>query len=195
MLPPIGSIATQQADPTENTLQKIKQFIDYAATNPEAIITYRASGMVPAAHSDASYLSETKARIIAGGHLFMSNDASTLSNNGVVINISQTIKDIMSSTVAAELGSLFINFQEAIPLHQALEIMGHRQPPTTMQTDNTTACAVVTNKISQKRLKSLDIKRHWLRCRISQKQFRYYWQLGPNNLGDYVTKHHAAIHH
>ena len=57
MLPPIVSIATQQADPTENTLQKIKQFIDYAATNPEAIITYRASGMVPAAHSDASYLS------------------------------------------------------------------------------------------------------------------------------------------
>ena len=70
--------------------------------------------MVLAAHSDASYLSETKARIIAGGHLFMSNEASTLSNNGVVINISQNIKDIMSSTVAADLGSLFINFQEAI---------------------------------------------------------------------------------
>ena len=73
--------------------------------------------------------------------------------------------------------------------------MGHEQPPTPMQTDNTTAHGVVTNNIASKRLNPMYMKLHWLRCRISQKRFRHYWQPGPNNLGDYVTKHHAAIHH
>ena len=64
-----------------------------------------------------------------------------------------------------------------------------------MQNNNTTSLGVVTNNIKSKRLKSMDMKPHWLRCRIAQKKFRHYWQPGPNNLGDYVTKHHAAIHH
>ena len=41
----------------------------------------------------------------------------------------------------------------------------------------------------------MDMKLHWLRCRIAQIFFRHYWKPGPNNLGNYVTKHHAAIHH
>ena len=41
----------------------------------------------------------------------------------------------------------------------------------------------------------MDMKLHWLRCRIAQKQFRHYWKPGPTNLGDYITKHHASIHH
>ena len=60
MLPALESLATQQASPTENTMTKVKQFLDYAATHPDAIITYHASDMVLAGHSDASHLSETK---------------------------------------------------------------------------------------------------------------------------------------
>ena len=143
-------------------MQKVKQFLDYVATHPDVIITYRASGMVIAAHSDASYPSETKARSIVGGP------------NGAVITISQTIKDVMSSTVEADLGALFINCQEAIPARQALEIIGHKQPPTPMQTDNTYALGVVTNNIIIKRHKSMDMNLHWLLYQISQKQFRHY---------------------
>ena len=58
MLPVLGSLATQQAAPTENTMTLAKQFLDYAATHPYAIITYHASDMILSAHSDASYLSE-----------------------------------------------------------------------------------------------------------------------------------------
>jgi hypothetical protein len=57
MLTTLGSIATQQANPTEDTISKVKQFLDFAATHPDAIVTYQASNMVLAAHSDASYLS------------------------------------------------------------------------------------------------------------------------------------------
>jgi hypothetical protein len=61
MLPALGSLATQQANPTQNTKILVHQLLDYAATYPDAITitAYRASDMVLAGHSDASYLSET----------------------------------------------------------------------------------------------------------------------------------------
>ena len=43
-------------------MRKIKKLLDYAATHPGAAITYWDSNMVLVAQSDASYLSETKAR-------------------------------------------------------------------------------------------------------------------------------------
>ena len=55
MLPALGYTATQQASPTENTMKKVKHFLEYAASHTDAIITYRASDMVLAAHSNASY--------------------------------------------------------------------------------------------------------------------------------------------
>ena len=124
----------------------------------------------------------------------MSNSAPIPANNGAVIAISQIIKSVMSSTEEAELGALFINCREAIPARHALKALGHEQPPTPMQIDNTTTHGVVTNNIPIKRLKSMDMKLHWLQCRISQKTFRHYWQPVPNSLGDYVRKNHAEIH-
>jgi hypothetical protein len=64
-----------------------------------------------------------------------------------------------------------------------------------MQTDNTTAHALLTNKILPKALKALDMRFHWLRCRDAQGQFRYYWRPGTHNLADYFTKHHPSTHH
>ena len=74
MLQALGSLATQQLAPMQNTLLKIHQFLDYAMTHPNAIITYCTSNMILAIHSDASYLSETKARSRAGGHFFLSEN-------------------------------------------------------------------------------------------------------------------------
>ncbi len=46
-----------------------------------------------------------------------------------------------------------------------------------------------------KKLKAMDMKFHWLWDRISQKLFQHYWAPGIKNKGNYVTKHHALIHH
>ena len=90
----------------------------------------------------------------------MSNDSTDPPNNGAVLTITQIIKNVMSSAAEAELGALFINCREAVPAHHKLEEMGHKQPPTPMQTDNTTALGVVTNNIASKRLKLMDMKLH-----------------------------------
>ena len=195
MLTALSSIASTQAEPTEETMENIKLFLDYAASHQDAILTYQASDMVLIVHSDASYLSEPEARSRAGGHFFMSSDVANPRNNGAVLNIAQLIKAVMSSAAEAELGALYINAREAVPMRQLLTEMGHAQPSTPIQTDNSTACGVVNNNIQPRRTKAMDMRFHWLRDREAQSQFRFYWGPGKENLGDYWTKHHCAAHH
>ena len=109
--------------------------------------------------------------------------------------VAQIIKAVMSSAAEAELGALYINSRAAILQRHLLKEMGHPQPPTPIQIDNLTALGVVTKTMQPKQTKAIDMRFHWLRCRTNQKQFRTYWQAGTTNNGDYVTKHHAPIHH
>jgi hypothetical protein len=57
------------------------------------------------------------------------------------------IKAVMSSAAEAELGALFLNAKEAVYLQQILTKMGHPQPRTSIQTNNTTAEGVINNII------------------------------------------------
>ena len=68
MLVALSAIASDQAFPTKETLEKVEQLLEYAALQENAVITYHASDMVLAIHSDASYLSEPRRRSRAGGH-------------------------------------------------------------------------------------------------------------------------------
>ena len=101
----------------------------------------------------------------------------------------------MSSAAEAELGGLFINAKTAVPVRRTLKELGHPQPPTPIQTDNSTACGVVNNEIQPKATKAMDMRFYWLKDREAREQFRIYWRQGKLNRGDYVTKHHPAIHH
>jgi hypothetical protein len=58
----LSSIAVEQTRATTQTMGRCIQLLDYLASNSEAKIRYYASDMVMNIHSDASYLSETKAR-------------------------------------------------------------------------------------------------------------------------------------
>ena len=61
-LMPISAITSQQANPIEETLEQTMQILDYITSQEEALLTYSASNMLVAVHSDASYLSVPKAR-------------------------------------------------------------------------------------------------------------------------------------
>jgi hypothetical protein len=176
-------------------MTRCKQFLDYAATHQDAILTYKSSDMVLVVHSDASYLSKPKARSRAGGHFFLSSDTENPINNGAVLNIAQLIKTVMSSAAEAELGALYINACKAVPQCLTLAEMGHKQPPTPMRTDNSTAVGVVNNNIQPRRTKAMDMRFHWLRCHKAQQQFHFFWRPGTTNRADYWTKHHCTAHH
>ena len=73
--------------------------------------------------------------------------------------------------------------------------MGHTQPCTPICMDNTTAEAVINNKIQPKGTKAMDMQFHWLRDHDAQEQFKIIWRPGKTNLADYFTKHHPPAHH
>ena len=195
LLCPISAIASQAANPTEETMKQTKKLLDYVASQDEAFLTYHASDMKLAAHSDASYLSEPKARSRAGSHFFLSNGANIPPNNGAVLNIAHIIKHVMSSATEAELAALYLVAREAVYIRIILEVLGHPQPPTPLQTDNGMADGVVNGNIQPKQTKAMDMRFHWLRDRECQEQFRIYWRPGKLNYADYWNKHHPTKHH
>ena len=195
MLVALNAIAMQQASPMERTMDKVRQLLDYASSQEEAILTYHASDMVLAIHSDAGYLNEIKSRSQAGGHYFLSSDVQNPPNNGAVLTIAQIIDAVMSSAAEAELGALFINEREAMHMRKVLTEMGHPQPPTPIQTDNSTAEGVINSRLRPKRTKAMDMRFEWLLDREQKKQFKIYWKPGKTTLTDYFTKHHPPSHH
>ena len=90
---------------------------------------------------------------------------------------------------------MYVNAREAVPARKTLTELGHPQPRTPMQTDNSAAHSVVTNKVQPRRTKAMDMRFYLLRCCDAQGQFRYYWRPGKVNLADYYTKHHPPPHH
>jgi hypothetical protein len=108
--------------------------------------------MILAVHSDASYLSKASARSRVGGHFFCSKDSENPRNNGAIHNVSKILKAIMSSTAEAELGALYVNACEAVPMRQLLEEMGHKQPklPSRLTTAPHSGSSPTSNHVVQR---------------------------------------------
>jgi hypothetical protein len=77
----------------------------------------------------------------------MSSNVELPTNNGTVTTILQIIKAVMSLAAEAKVGALFINCREAVPARHVLKFLGHLQPSTPMQRDNTTALGVVNQDV------------------------------------------------
>jgi len=139
-------------------LKYTTQFLNYVATQEEEILTFSASNIKLAVHSNTSYLSEPKAISRAGGHFFLSNDSTIPPNNGAILNIAYIIRHVMSSATKAKLAALYIMAREAMYIHIILEEMRHAQPPTPLQTDNAMAEAVTNEKVQPERTKAIDMR-------------------------------------
>ena len=200
MLVALGTLSSQQAQATTQTAQRLTQLLNYAATHPDATIRYRASDMILYAHSDASYLSEPKARSRVGGHFFLSNKPTSDEKpnptlNGPVHTVSSIVRHVLSSAGEAEVGALYFNCKDAMMLRTALEEMGHPQPATPIQTDNSFASGFANKQIKQRRSKAIDMRFYWTQDRVDQGQFKIYWAKGTDNLADYFTKHFNGKYH
>jgi hypothetical protein len=197
MLVALGTIAAQQSHGTAATADAIVQLLDYCATHPDSTIRYRASDMILRIHSDASYLSEAKARSRSGGHFYLGDKDSNSPEvgNGAILTTSTIIRNVMSSAAEAECGALFNNTKDGVALRNTLHEMGHPQPPTPVQVDNSTSNGFANKQIRQRKSKSMDMRFYWVQDRVEQKQFHVYWRPGHTNLADYFTKHHSPSHH
>eukprot|EP00804_Cyclotella_cryptica_P028972 CCRYP_012388-RA/>CCRYP_012388-RA protein AED:0.44 eAED:0.46 QI:0/0/0/1/0/0/2/0/263 len=147
LLMALSTISSQQTAATQDTAAAVHQLLDYVATYPNDGITYRASSMVLAAHSDASYQTEPGSRSRAGAHIFLSE------NDPVPRHNMRSSRSPRSLT------------RKLIPICNALVEMGWTQPKTPIQTDNFTTTGFVNDTIIQRRIKMIWMRLHWLRCR------------------------------
>jgi hypothetical protein len=111
----LSSIAAEQTTATENTERKIRHLMDYLYTHNDATVRFHASDMILNIHSDASYLSESRARSRIGGIYFMGqapHDGRSIQLNGPIHIQASICKFVVASAAEAELGALFYNCQD-----------------------------------------------------------------------------------
>jgi len=124
-----------------------------------------------------------------------SSDNAQPPDNGPIDIFCQIMHPVLASTAEAELGALFLNAKHAYPLQIVLLELGHPQPTTPIQTDNTTATGIANDNIKQKHSKSIDMHFYWIQDCIRQGQYYIFWHPGATNKVDYFTKHHPDSHH
>ena len=151
--------------------------------------------MIIRIHSDASYLSVTKARSRAAGFFYLSDNSDTPPLNGAIHVLCAIKKNVMASAAEAETGAVFVNCQEAIAIRQTLIEMSNSQPVTSVHVDNKCAVGILNETFRQRKSKSTDMRFYWVRDRVKQKQFRIFWEKGASNLAHYFTKHFPPSHH
>ena len=101
----------------------------------------------------------------------------------------------MSFTAEAETCGTLNKGGKAIEIQPALITLYHKQPSTTLKTENSTTEGFVNSGMKPKRSKTWDMKWHWLRDKDVLEQLRIYWDKRTNNDADYFTKHHPQINH
>ena len=114
------------------------------------------------AHSDASYLRETRGRSRAGGYAYLSlkpkypltPDSSPLPHNHAVHVVCKVIDAVISSAQEAETAARFVTARDLVPIRQTLEELGYSQGPTPLQFDNKCATDIIMETVKQKCLKS-----------------------------------------
>jgi hypothetical protein len=97
-------------------------------------------------------------------------DTSNKLTNGASLIISTLLEHMMSLAAVAEIGAVFINDKEGTVLRATLEELGHPQPPTPLETDNTTATGYSNGTIKQKRTRAMDMHFFWVKDRVNKGQ-------------------------
>ena len=89
----------------------------------------------------------------------------------------------MASAAEANLGSLLLNFQEAVPIRITLEEIGHSQSSTPVQVDNSTALGIATGTIKQRMSRSVDMRFYWIWDRKNQNKIQHILETRFNKQG------------
>ena len=152
-------------NPTQNTESAITHLLEYAATNTNAVVKFRASNMVFHFYSDSSYLSEPQVHSHNGGNYYLISKPSNhkkaphlpkLANEPIHRACIMT-RQVVASTAKAEVGGIFHNGKISILLRITLNELGFTQTPTPTKTDNSFAEVIVAAIVRPKIPKTMDM--------------------------------------
>jgi hypothetical protein len=181
LIVPLSALASQLSTSTATAINAVSHLLDYCSNHPEYTIRYFASDIQLKIHSDASYLSDPKAKSIISGYFYSDNKTDSPNkslSNGPLLCHTTVIKHVVSSVAEAEVGALFVNSKEGTVTRTTLAEMGHKQYTTELKTDNTTADGIINNTVQQKSSKAMVMRFYWIKDRVDQDQFNVGWAPG-----------------
>ena len=73
--------------------------------------------------------------------------------------------------------------------------MGHPQPPTPVNCNNSTAVGIANNTVKCQCSRSMEMRFFWVADAVKVGKFDTQYYPGKENLGDYQSKHHLGTHH
>ena len=117
--------------------------------------------MVLNIHSDASYLSETRARSRVAGQFSLGNKSDPTKPivlNGALYIMCGILKFVVASAAESELGALFLSCKEGKIMQLTLQEMSHPQPATPIHCDNMTAAGIANDTIKKQRSRSMEMR-------------------------------------
>ena len=115
MLVTINSISAGQEKITQAKVKKVVQLLNYEATYPEAITCYQASGIIIHMHINIYFLFDPGSNSIAGKYPYLSAPWKPLHStypsiwNAPIHMKFTTMKNVLESSIEAELVALFVN--------------------------------------------------------------------------------------
>jgi len=182
-------LATELAEPRASIQPKLDRLLGHLARYPDNVLVFHKSDMVYHAQSDVSYLSESRAKSRIGGYGYMGSNNAPTFRNGAVTNISKTFDCVVSSSAEGEYGAAYIVARDAVYIRAIAKALGYPQThPTIILCDNSTAVGLANDTVKIAKTKSIDMRFHWLRDRVRQRQFAVKWVKSGANIADFFTK-------
>ena len=179
-------LSSEQAQATEQTLLSAHRLLGYFMAYPDNALEFRQSDMILRHISDASFMSRSKGRSVAGGLHYVTDAAGNI--NGGICAVSTIIGVVVASAYEAEVAAAYINGCVASHLHNIFSALGYPQQATELLTDNQVAVGFANDTIQHSKSKSIDGRFHWIRDRVRQGQLRIGWIPGVDNIADFFTK-------
>ena len=112
MLPSCNEISTCQSAPTQDTMDKYNQVLDYVWTHPNSTIRYHASDVILMTDTDYTYLVLLEACSRIAGYYYFTNRMlyyykGTNNPNVPLLEECKTLKAVFPSSTESEIGVTF----------------------------------------------------------------------------------------
>ena len=135
----------------------------FPAYAPKREITFFAGTMQLKVESDAAYLVLPGAKSRFAGFFYLESNPNPKNynkapHNAPILVKCKTLQNVVWSAAEVECGGLYNNAKSAVVVRRILEGLGHKQNPTKMKTDNSTAKLFVHLTMRAKQSKTWDMR-------------------------------------
>ncbi|XP_019173231.1 PREDICTED: uncharacterized protein LOC109168701 [Ipomoea nil] len=178
----VGMCARYQADPKESHLKAVKRIIKYVKGTINYGIWYSSdTNLNLAGYSDADWAGNADDRkSTSGGCFFIGKN--------LVAWLSKKQNSISLSTAEAEYIAAGSCCTQLLWMRQMLIDYGIEQQSMTLFCDNTSAINISKNPVQHSRTKHIDIRHHFIRELVEEKEIIMEYTSTDKNLADLFTK-------